>query len=146
MRGIRARSGVPASHEFAKTGSARNRENLPPPVQCSPTRRLRKLRMVLPMEGRSSQRFAASGRPLVLIPSNGRLLSFQTPNNRPQPASNGLFDQVKFQNLQEISLILWHLAPLHQFKIRGQQQWAGPARLLTILCRLPRQAVRARVL
>jgi hypothetical protein len=78
--------------------------------------------MELPVEGRSSQRFAASGRPLVLIPSNGRLLSFQTPNNRPQPASNRLFDQVKFQNFQTVALILFHVAPLCQFKIRGQQQ------------------------
>ena len=111
---------MPPSHKFAKTGSARNWKNLPPSVQHSRTRQVCTLRMVLLVARRSSQTFVACGPLLVLIPSNNPLLFFQTLNNRPQPASNRLFDQVKFQNFQEVSLILWHFAPLHQFKISVQ--------------------------
>src|ERR1700686_37565 len=117
MRGITARSGVLPLREFAKTGSALNRKNLPPPVQRSQTRQLCRLRMVLLVERRSSQRFVAWRPLLLLMPSNSCLLFFQTLNNRPQPASKRLFDQVKFQNLQDVALLLFHLAPLRRFKI-----------------------------
>jgi hypothetical protein len=72
---------------------------------------------VLLVEEGSSQRFADWGWPLVVIPANRRLLFFQTLNNRPQPSSDCFFDLVKYQNLQEIALILSHLAPLSRFKI-----------------------------
>jgi hypothetical protein len=108
---------VPPSHEFAKTGSARNRKNLPPPVQRCRTRRLCKLRMVLLVETRPSQCFVAWGRLLLLIPSNSCLLFFQTSNNGPKPGSDRIFDLVKYQDLQEVALILLHLAPPKRFKI-----------------------------
>src|SRR6516165_2435467 len=116
MRGIRARSGGLLSHEFAKTGSARNRKNLPP-VQRSRTRRLCRVRMAPLVEERSFQLFAARGSLLTVIPSNRRPLFFQTLNNRPQPSSDCFFDLVKYQNLQEVALMLMHLAPLSRFKI-----------------------------
>src|SRR5260370_13969609 len=116
MCGIRARSGVPPSHGFAKTGSDGDRKTLPP-VQRSRTCRLCSLRMVPLVEERSFQLFAAWGSLLTVIPSNRRLLFFQTLNNRPQPSSDCFFDLVKYQNLQEVALILMHLAPLSRFKI-----------------------------
>ena len=108
---------MPPSHEFAKTGSARNRKNLPPPVQRCRTRRLCRLRMEPLVEKRPSQCFVAWGRLLLLIPSNSSLLFFQTSNNGPKPASNRLFEQVKFHNLQDVAVIFLHLAPLCQLKI-----------------------------
>jgi hypothetical protein len=62
-------------------------------------------------------RFVAWGRLLLLIPSNSCLLFFQTSNNGPKPASNRLFDQVKFHNFQDVAVVLLHLVPLSQLKI-----------------------------
>ena len=84
--------------EFAKTGLSRNRKNLPP-VQRSRTRRLCTLRTALLVERRSSQRFAVWGWLLAVIPSNRRLLFFQTLNDRAQPGSDRFFDLVKYQDL-----------------------------------------------
>jgi hypothetical protein len=72
--------------------------------------------MVPLVEERSFQLFAAWGSLLTVIPSNRRLLFFQALNNRPQPSSDCFFDLVKYQNLQEVALILMHLAPLSRFK------------------------------
>jgi hypothetical protein len=68
--------------------------------------------VLLLVERRSSQRFAAWGWLLAVIPSNRHLLFFQTLNDRAQPGSDCFFDLVKYQNLQEVALILLHLAPL----------------------------------
>ena len=68
-------------------------------------------------EERSSERFAAWGWLLVVIPSNSCLLFFQTLNNRAQPGSDGFFDLVKYQDLQDVALTLLHLAPLARFEI-----------------------------
>jgi len=51
---------VPPSHEFAKTGTARYRKNLPP-VQRSRPRRLCRVWMAPLVEERSFQLFAARG-------------------------------------------------------------------------------------
>jgi hypothetical protein len=62
--------------------------------------------------------FRGLGSAALLITSNSRLLFFQASNNGPKPASNCLFDQVKFHNFQNVPVILLHLAPLRQPKIR----------------------------
>src|SRR5260370_27716665 len=104
--------GVLLTRDFPKPASAQNRKTSPP-VQRSRTRRLCRLRTALLVQERSSQRFADWGWPLVVIPSNRRLLFFQTLNNRPQPSSDCFFDLVIYQNLLEITLILSPLA--HHF-------------------------------
>jgi hypothetical protein len=105
------------SHGFTETGSARNRKNLPLPVQRCRTRWLCRLRMVPLTDRRSSRCFAPWGRLLLLITSNSRMLYFQTSNNRTQPASNRLFDNVKFHNFQDVAVILLHIESLRQLKI-----------------------------
>jgi len=107
---------VSPPYEFAKTGSVQTRKNLPA-VQRSRTRRLCRLRMALLVEERSTQRFADWGWLLVVVPSNSRLLFFQSLNDPSQPGSDCIFDLVKYQDLQEVALILLHLAPPTQFKI-----------------------------
>jgi hypothetical protein len=72
--------------------------------------------MALLVEERSPQRFADWGWLPVAVPSNSRLLIFQTLNDRPQPSSDCIFDLVKYQDLQEVALILLHLAPPKRFK------------------------------
>jgi len=106
------------SHGFTETGSARNRKNLPLPVQRCRSIGLYGLGMVFLVERCPSQCFVTRGRLLLLIPSNSRLRFCQTSNYGPKQASSRLFDQVKFHNFQNVPVILLHLAPLRQLKIR----------------------------
>ncbi|HXC49139.1 MAG TPA: hypothetical protein VNU20_12670 [Candidatus Sulfotelmatobacter sp.] len=72
--------------------------------------------MALLAKERPSQRFADWGWLPVEVPSHGRLLFFQTLNDRPQPGSDCIFDLVKYQDLQQVALILLHVAPPTQVK------------------------------
>jgi hypothetical protein len=80
--------------------------------------------MVPLVEERSFQLFGAWGSLLKVILSNRRPLFFQTLNNPPQPSSDCFFDLVKYQNLQEVALILMHLAPLSRFKV-AETEWSA---------------------
>ena len=61
------------------------------PMKGRRTRRVCTFRMLLLIEGRSSQSSTASGRLLVVIPSNRRPQFFQTLNDGPQPVSDCFF-------------------------------------------------------
>jgi len=128
---------VSPSHEFAKTGSTRNRKNLPPPVPTLSNTPALQTSDGASGRGASFSVFRGLDRLLLLIPSNSCLLFFQTSNNGPKPASNGLFDQVKFHNLQDVAVVFLHLAPLRQPKN------AETAKLPTIPCELPGPGVPA---
>ncbi len=60
---------------------------------------------------------AAWGLLRVVISSNSRLLFFQMLNDRAQTGSDCFFDLVKYQDLQDVALILLHLAPPTRFEI-----------------------------